>query len=51
MTGRPATSGGSSVMLSSTIPAMAYTVATGVTGDPAAPGRRSGGAVNRKRER
>src|SRR5258708_21533297 len=27
------------------------TVATGVAGDPTAPGRRSGGAVSRKRER
>ena len=28
-----------------------YTVATGVTGEPTAPGRRSGGAVRRKRLR
>ena len=28
-----------------------HTVATGVAGEPTAPGRRSGGAVSRKRER
>jgi hypothetical protein len=28
-----------------------YTVATGVTGDPTAPGNRNGGAVRRKRFR
>src|SRR5581483_3896619 len=30
---------------------VAQTVATGVAGEPTAPGRRSGGAVSRKRER
>src|SRR5277367_3674901 len=34
--------------LTATLP---YTVAIGVTGEPTAPGRRSGGAVKRKRER
>jgi hypothetical protein len=32
-------------------PATFHTVAIGVAGEPTAPGRRSGGAVSRKRER
>jgi hypothetical protein len=30
---------------------LTHTVATGVVGDPTAPGNRNGGAVSRKRER